>query len=249
MRHSNLELVHRTNGNPQQDFEQNQTSYQEKELETKLIVSKRNALLESVKTQKAKNIISELYRPGASVGDGGTADMLRDEAVNGIKPEEKSYYKKAVERVREIDKTILNNLAPGDENILLKEKDKLAKTIELWSINMENIDFNKIILNYFNEIKEKYIQDIEKIWNDEEMGSTILIEDYLMPYIYKNLNNNKVMTKLSNCLEEILMKNDEFCEEVLYCAFFEKIHYDGVEDKFIKYYKTQTKEFYSKLKF
>lgn len=132
MRHSNLKLAHGTNGNRQQSIEQNETQLISKDLELKLINNNRESLLKSVKTQKAKNIISELYRPGAFVGNGGTADKLIDEAINGIQPGEKSHYQKAKDRVREISKTLSKKLAPGDEAILAKEKEKLEKAILIW---------------------------------------------------------------------------------------------------------------------
>lgn len=132
MRHSNLKLAYGTNGNPQQNLEQNETEIVSKELETNLLKTHREIMIESVKTIKAKTIISELYRPGATIGDGGTADMLRDEAINGVQNGKKSHYQKAIDRVREIEKTINKNLAPGDEEVLIKEKEKLIKAIELW---------------------------------------------------------------------------------------------------------------------
>lgn len=37
----------------------------------------REKLLEKAQNSKLKEIINQLYRPNASVGDGGTADKLR----------------------------------------------------------------------------------------------------------------------------------------------------------------------------
>jgi hypothetical protein len=37
----------------------------------------RETLLEQVTNPKLKSIVNELYRPGASVGSGSTADMIR----------------------------------------------------------------------------------------------------------------------------------------------------------------------------
>lgn len=132
MRHSNVELAHGTNGNPQQELEQFDTESKSRILEKEIVKTNRDVMLESVKSEKAKKIISELYRPGAEVGDGGTADMLIDEAINGVKPGKKCHYQKAVDRVREINKTLAKNLAPGDEEVLKKEKFKLEKAIMLW---------------------------------------------------------------------------------------------------------------------
>jgi RHS repeat-associated protein len=44
----------------------------------------RSTLLAVVKNQKLRNIIELLYRPGATVGDGGTADAIRQEIKTGI---------------------------------------------------------------------------------------------------------------------------------------------------------------------
>ena len=125
MRHSNFKLAYGTNGNRQQSIEQNDTQVISKDLELKLVNNNRESLLKSVKTQKTKNIILKLYRAGALIGDGGTADKLINEAINGVQPGERSHYQKAKDRVREISKTLLKNLAPGDEAILAKEKEKL----------------------------------------------------------------------------------------------------------------------------
>ena len=114
---------------------------------------------------------------------------------------------------------------------------------------MEKNKFNEIILKYFKEIKYQYENDKINIWDGEDVGSTIVIEDYLMPFIYKHLNNIEIMNRLSDMLEEFLSLHDDFSEEVLYCSFFEKIHYEKKEDKFIKYFKPKTKEFFDKLKF
>ena len=114
---------------------------------------------------------------------------------------------------------------------------------------MEKNKFNEIVLKYFKEIKNQYEHDKKNIWDNEDIGSTIVFEDYLMPYIYENINSTEVMDRLANLLEELLSYHDDFCKEVLYCSFFEKIHYENSEDKFIKYFKPKTREFYDKLKF
>lgn len=114
---------------------------------------------------------------------------------------------------------------------------------------MKISEFNKIVLEHFKEIKNKYELDVKDEWDGEEIGSTILIEDYLLPFIYNHLEDSEVMNKLAKLLEELISLNDEFCEEVLYCSFFEKIYYDKLEYKFIPYFKKNTKSFYEHLSF
>ena len=114
---------------------------------------------------------------------------------------------------------------------------------------MEISEFNAIVLKYFDEIKEGYIFDKENEWDGEEIGSTILIEDYLMPFVYSHLGDERIMAKLSDLLEDLLSLKDDFCEEVLYCSFFEKIHYENTESNFEPYFKKDTMDFFKKLTF
>ena len=40
-------------------------------------LSKRDKLLKRAKSEKLKNAIKQLYRPGSFIGDGGTASVLK----------------------------------------------------------------------------------------------------------------------------------------------------------------------------
>ena len=133
MRKSSLELASGTTNNPQQQIDQSITEKEYERIENELKQKEkiREKLLSEVHTQKGRNIISELYRPTAVVGDGGTADKLIDEAINKI-PKENSHYKKASDKIREINKTLKNNNAAGDEGVLKAELEKLKKAIDFW---------------------------------------------------------------------------------------------------------------------
>lgn len=48
---------------------------------------------------------------------------------------------------------------------------------------MKNNEFNLIVLKYFGALKEKYNYATSTEWDGEIMGSTILLEDYLVPYL------------------------------------------------------------------
>ena len=124
-----------TSGSPQTSLEQEEARLDELAAEKRLSEeanSQRGKLLSKMKTEKGKSIINELYRPGASIGDGGTADALIHEADSGLGPNDKSHYKKALDRVREINKAIAKGLVKGDEDILESERDKLIKAIKYW---------------------------------------------------------------------------------------------------------------------
>jgi hypothetical protein len=114
---------------------------------------------------------------------------------------------------------------------------------------MENKIFNSILINNFKELESKYIKEKQDFWDGEEIGSTIVIEDLLLPYIYENIENPVILERLANFLEEVLSLNDDFCEEVLYSSFFEKVHYDNKSDVISKCFKDKTTAFYNGLKF
>lgn len=93
----------------------------------------RNYYLNKMKNPKAKNVIDQLYRPGAKCGDGGTADALKQESRTGQKVEGKRHYQKAKERLKNIT-NVLNkeNLTKMERDILELMYKKLMEAIEEW---------------------------------------------------------------------------------------------------------------------
>ncbi|GLC30968.1 hypothetical protein bsdE14_23780 [Clostridium omnivorum] len=77
--------------------------------------STRDKLLSITQNSKLRNIVDQLYRPGATVGDGGTASMLEEEFSQGSS----KHLQKAQERL-----TQLNNLAKS-EKLSLNDSDIL----------------------------------------------------------------------------------------------------------------------------
>lgn len=90
----------------------------------------RDGLLNTVENSKLKNAVNEIYRPGATTGDGGLADAVRHELSNGELVGGKSHLQKATERVTNLkniinkqdlsskDLEIANNLLRDLENAL-----------------------------------------------------------------------------------------------------------------------------------
>lgn len=66
-------------------------------------------LLSQAKEDVTKRIIKELYRPGATIGDGGTADALKHEKQTGKKIGNKGHEIKAKERATQIKKILFKN--------------------------------------------------------------------------------------------------------------------------------------------
>lgn len=47
-------------------------------------VSRRDRLMKKAKSPELKNAVNQLYRPGAMIGDGGTASVLKFEKATGL---------------------------------------------------------------------------------------------------------------------------------------------------------------------
>ncbi len=62
-----------------------------------LLTNARTGLLQSAQNPKLRNIIGNLYRPGASVGTGSTADAIRSELATGVLLSPKGHFTKGVE--------------------------------------------------------------------------------------------------------------------------------------------------------
>jgi hypothetical protein len=71
-----------------------------------LNLSKRDALLTSVTDSHLKKIVDQLYRPGATTGDGGTADMIRHELKTGKLSSPSGHSIKGIGRLNELNKLL-----------------------------------------------------------------------------------------------------------------------------------------------
>ena len=68
--------------------------------------TQREALLNEATTDEARGIVYELYREGANVGDGGTADAIREELATGNPVGGRSHIQKGRERLRQIERIL-----------------------------------------------------------------------------------------------------------------------------------------------
>lgn len=91
-------------GNPSNVY--NKTKVQEI-LDTmpELTGTNREKLLATIQNQKLSTIVNELYRPGATIGDGGTAAVLVDEYIRGSS----KHLQKAKERIIQLKKIVDSN--------------------------------------------------------------------------------------------------------------------------------------------
>ena len=80
--------------------------------------SMRESLLRTVQNPKLRNAVNELYRSGASIGDGGTAAALRHEFSSG---QALRHLPKAQERIRNLENIIRQqNLSSSEDAIARK---------------------------------------------------------------------------------------------------------------------------------
>ena len=89
----------------------------------------REKLLSMVQNNKLATYINEVYRPGASIGDGGTADALISEFYEG----NSRHLLKAQERLVGINKIISSeNLGLNDLDVAEAIRDDLEYAIGLF---------------------------------------------------------------------------------------------------------------------
>ena len=75
-------------------------------------------LLQNSQTDQCKRIIDELYRNGATVGDGGCADAIRKQLLTKELVGNKDHIQKGKERLRQITKILDKNKDHPDKDVL-----------------------------------------------------------------------------------------------------------------------------------
>ena len=94
--------------------------------------SRRDSLIKKVNNKSLKNVVSQLYRPGAFIGDGGTASMILFERRTGIGLGKNggTHEKKARDMITHIKNKILpQNLSNSDRKIAKKIVKKLERAL------------------------------------------------------------------------------------------------------------------------
>lgn len=89
----------------------------------------RDALLAEAKTPEARRIINELYHGAGSVGDGGTADVIREERATGRPVGDRFHSKKGQERINQINRILRRNPNHPDRALLERLRDDLSDAL------------------------------------------------------------------------------------------------------------------------
>lgn len=96
----------------------------------KIMSSHGQELIAKAENEKLKNQIKELYRPGAIIGDGGTADALRHENETGETVGGKTHSIKAKERLKALEKLYKGGkLSENDKKIAKDLMDNLEDAL------------------------------------------------------------------------------------------------------------------------
>ena len=95
-------------------------------------VSQRDNLLSKAKNVVLRNAVNQLYRPGAFIGDGGTASFIKFEKRTGLYLGKNggTHEKKGIEMIKYIEKKILTqNLSNSDRKLAKKLVRKLKQAL------------------------------------------------------------------------------------------------------------------------
>lgn len=115
-----------TNG----DLKSHQLSLNIQLFASKEISKKGQKLLKKATSEKVKNVIKELYRAGATIGDGGTASAIRYEIKTGNLVGGKSHIQKGKERLKNLENIFKrNDLTKKDKKIVEKLYRDLKKAL------------------------------------------------------------------------------------------------------------------------
>lgn len=110
---------------------------------------------------------------------------------------------------------------------------------------MTSKELNEILLLTFPELKEKF--DEETSWQDGiDTGCFITFEDVFMPYVkevVRNYDLNKI-NKVFDFIEYLSLIKDDYIENIVYVAILENIATFFDKEKYIQYFKDNTKKIF-----
>ena len=199
-------------------------------------------LLSQAQEDVTKKIIKELYRPGAEIGDGGTADALRYEKQTGKSVGGKSHIKKAEERAKQIKKILSKKVSTS------KITKRFGGCIKR-RLNMTERELNELLLTKFPEIKKDFDEYTE--WQDGmDTGSFLVVEDVLMEYVKKVLTKKdyKKIVYFCETIEEIYAKNDEYATNVIVVGVLENLKCSEFANLIVDYLLPATRKEFDEIK-
>ncbi len=112
---------------------------------------------------------------------------------------------------------------------------------------MTSKELNESLLNNFPEIQDKFNEEASR-QDGIETGSFIIFEDVFMPFVRNSvLNNDKdTIYRIFNYIEYLSHVKDEYVENIFYVAILENFYSYSDINKFVIYFKENTKELFIK---
>ena len=89
----------------------------------------RNRLLSEATTSQVREIVRQVYRQGATVGDGGCADAIREQIRTGTLVGGRDHIRKGRERLRQIEKILSRMPDHPDRELLERLRDDLRDAL------------------------------------------------------------------------------------------------------------------------
>jgi len=83
---------------------------------------------------------------------------------------------------------------------------------------------NQLLVNKFPKLEEEYHKEVD--WQEgDETGSHVVYGDVFAPYIEKIVaaNNQEELKRVFIFIEEILLKNEKYSDEVIMFSILERI--------------------------
>ena len=116
--------------------------------------------------------------------------------------------------------------------------------------NMENKEFNERLVASIPEMLKPY-KEAKEWWDDEEPGTTIIVEDYLMPLVYKAIErkDKALLSKFAMWLDGMVSLKDGIVDSIIYVGVFEKAFFEGKIEGLKPYFLKETNKMYESISF
>ena len=97
----------------------------------------------------------------------------------------------------------------------------------------------------------KTYKEAKECWDDEEPGTTIIVEDYLMPLVCKAIERKgkALLSKFAIWLEGMVSLKDGIVDSTIYVGVFEKAFFEGKIEDLKPYFLKETNKMYESISF
>lgn len=102
---------------------------------------------------------------------------------------------------------------------------------------------NHLLINTFPELIVSYHDEVD--WQEgDETGSHVVYGDVFMPYVEKVINEEKHddMKRIFKFIEDVLLLNEEYSDEVIMFSVLERLIYSDYFEKCERWFGRYTRE-------